>query len=1324
MPNNMKRVILVFVSLLLLLFYPTAQAQVNNDNKINMQAVLVQGWGKISAETAGGGSNPTFIGKIANDTDGSGTLLLNTAYSTSHLTILNSGVATIGNPPTLVDEWGPVYNSSMGVITGSTSNKFDFSVMSWETDYYREDGQARYQLINCGSEWCTDDNSAWMWSIRTPKLYIGSSEWFQQELDIGSNESKFRMKFAWRYEKGNTGYDALDFGDLSYVSGQRTHVNSNKQPSGASSSLYYADYWGTAFPGTQSFTAGKDVTYEFEISNSKTVVISTDFPETDFDTHIHLISLAEDGTSYSYIVGDDDDGSGTKSIITRDLCPGDYAVVVEGHFSYDQGDFKIGIQASNRLPNPGIVTASEASLRSSKTICPNTAIGTLYGWVAGTAICGGSLNYQWQKSTNNGGWTNISGATSTNLSSTGNIGGSTSVRFRRAVSEGVGGNTAYSNIITLTPFVVNATSGGSIGSSTNVPIPQEFQQVLTSNTLGAALPVPVYSWEKKIGQGSFQTIPFLTSSNYPMPELTETAIYRRKTMSNCPGNNTVFAYSEEITVGVTDPSGVFSGTVTSDKGAPVAGVTIAARRTQAVPGGLVNKTYTTLTGADGTYTLEGLYFGPEVTGAEATFEVAPSKGDHIFDFASLDKQLTNNVPATTANFKDLTVFSVEGKIYQLCATCDGASVTNPDTMALKDVGFKIFPGTFNVAGAFTYVEADSINAFAFKTAADGKYSITLDDQGYYKVIPKYKNHFFAKPDSIINVGMGTNVETAIQSINFADTSTNVISGLVKADCDQYIGRAVLQFTQQIKSGNSYVAGNFIKKYTTNLSSGFYETRLPASTYAVSVTDIIDIPENTNDVPLYSQDEIVDQFFSNTNFFPADSMRKDLSVADSTFNLTFHEKPQIAVIEFDGPNCKPALKLFPIVEQGIPTIIKLGVFQGNPEKSVSYKGNTVFGCPVENDTLRILTNIESGSGIEDTVLVTDEGYVDFNIIPGEPTISGNYAKQFQLDFDDKYGREGGNASKNDVTPVVTGSKIIGNDFVTTSPEIPFLILRDPPGSQSFSFREANTTTEIATSFSTKRTNAKDVWIDVKLGAKFEAGLGVSYESAFWGNLKGGFALTSTNSSSTESITSTTNSNYYSTSAAGIPGDQGDVYYGGALNFLQAAVIEIEFVPDSCKFTSSTNMILAPDGFKTQYAYTEYAIRTEVIPDLETLRDQPSTSANDKRKWTNQINIWQNILDYNARLKAEAKHEYNLSFDSGIGPLTSTVSTSATKVNYIEFEMETDSTLAAEIGMELGGSGLSEGGTISLRMARGGSTTNTTMKETVTGFTIQDGPEGGG
>lgn len=1300
--KNMKKLLLICSALAMLFQSQRAQAQVSNDNTINMQAVLVAGWGKISAETAGGGSNPTFIGKIANDTDDTGTLLLNTAYSTSHLTILNSGVAKIANPATLIDEWGPDYNSSMGVIIGSTSNRFDFSVMSWETDFYREDGQARYQLINCGADYCTDDNPGSDYSIRTPKSYASSSEWYPEERTI-NNGSKYEMKLAWRYEKGNSGYDALDFGDLSNVSGQRTHVNSNKQPSGASPSLFYSDYWGTTFPGTQSFTAGKDVTYEFEISNAKTVVITTDFAETDFDTHIHLISLAEDATTYSYIVGDDDGGSGTKSIITRDLCPGDYAVVVEGHYSSSQGDFKIGIQASNRLPNPGTVTASGGSLISSKTICPNTAIGILYGWVAGTAVCGGSLNYQWQKSTNNGGWTNISGATSTSLSSTGNIGGSPSVRFRRAVSEGASGNTAYSNIITVTPYVVSATSAGGITGGGNIPYFQEVVSTVSSTATGAGSPGISYSWYQSIDNGLTwkSASPNQVTTNFNVPsvsnmgltgpeEINLTSIqYKRRTTSTC--NDAVFVETTPETFNVIQANGRIQGTVFDRNGASPGpnGIKVYALRTTTVEGGIVDKLDSSITTNGGQFNIPNLYYGRKDIGStdQATYVVTPYKELHGFDPENQTVVLDKDNFDRTLTFKDTTGYLIKGFVTQECPDCDGATLAE-NTDFLKSVSLKI-DGT----------------ALGDSTGITGQYALIREDVGTYAIKPEFETHQFDPVQQSVSVGTNSVI---VEGINFRDTTTHVISGNVVLDttgCPQTeLGEVEITFTKILDPGKGITR---IKRTITTNSQGYYSVRLPAGKYRAEVQNINNVPSGKG--------LVAGEMLSFLNAYP-DSIRvRDITNKDTTMSFVYYEAPQIRVIGLNPPPCDSTTnpwEEYTIFEQGVPKPFTVAIYRGDPLKN----------CLALSDTLKMATNIQVEAGDEKIDTLVQNGTISLSLIGGEPnTVPPDYLKTLSFAFKDRWGRSATNVV---LKPIVTGIRASTGSFLTVSPEIPFLILRDPPGDLSSSFLESNSTIETASSYEFGDATEIGTWVEAKVGAKFEAGIGFSTESEFYGSLGGSLSATKSNKNAKEVIETISNTTKFSTddgTSSGIVGESGDVFVGAALNLKYSKVLEVIYDADSCLFKTKKSFMMADSGFATTYVYTESHIKNTLLPILRDARNlEPNQAKKDSA--SNQIKVWEQTLQRNQDLKKASIFDKNYSFDGAAGPIEESITTSSSASINIEFDLELDANLAIELGMEVGGSGLKGGSNVRMRKTIGNSKTNTALVSTTAGFKLDDDDAG--
>ncbi len=66
-----------------------------------------------------------------------------------------------------------------------------------------------------------------------------------------------------------------------------------------------------------------------------------------------------------------------------------------------------------------------------------------------------------------------------------------------------------------------------------------------------------------------------------------------------------------------------------------------------------------------------------------------------------------------------------------------------------------------------------------KTDENGDYALDFNEADMYTIKQKYMNHVFV--DSMIAVYVGDLVE--IPNVNFIDTLTRVISGVVKAGCE-------------------------------------------------------------------------------------------------------------------------------------------------------------------------------------------------------------------------------------------------------------------------------------------------------------------------------------------------------------------------------------------------------------------------------------------------------------------------------------------------------------------------------------------------------------
>lgn len=1267
--------VLVTIGCLLMIAVNDVAAQLVDDY-YNIEVHFTQGYGQIGSDPCCVNQRPeqTWIATARNDTDSNPTTLFSTA------------AGAVNTPNTCytqnrwTDEWGDVVSQRMGLIYGNTTGRFDYHILAWEDDE--------------GDRCVADNGDDNLHSFASNRYVLSSpgSQWTPWEDDISFNgaltPAKIRAKYTWRHLRGDRG-NPLDFGTI--TSGTKTHINNNRStPAGADTYLGYRNDWS----GT-GFTTGNDVTYKFTISQSKKVTLSTDYPETTTGTDpIGYTSLTLLNSSQSVIATNTP--YFTRSIVTKDLCPGTYYVVVEGFNNFYTGKFKLGVTAQALNVTAGAIVSPTVS-----TICPGEAISVIPNSVAATSTLGG-ITYEWYRRIYENGspvtdWQHITsagnGASSTNLGTL--SAGQTAAIYRRASDCGSQANSNQIEISTHNRTLI----AGSISGATSLPFPQEITENMLNSTANAsASPAQIITWERSTNGGLTWTGASGSNSgqSYTIPtDLSATTKFRRKVANACNGigGYNGAAYSNEQEVKVIIPNGELQGKVSSRAGSGVNNVTLSLKRTTPVPGGEPNKTYTTTTGTDGTYSFGGIYYGEtsSVGGGTADFVITPSKGDHVFDPISLNRTFNFQTPTLPdANFTDESVFSITGNVVQKCATCVGGTVANPKTCPIKDVEFLI-----------------NDQYLGNKSIVDGTYTVSVNEQGNYNIKPRFLTHEFEPDVRVVAVGE----DLAIPNVNFVDTTTHVISGFVKAGCDQYMGRAELTFSQVLPDVNGNpVSPCFVHNITTNQGSGFYSIRLPAGKYKVSVNSVSDLQLQAG----FNSGEISDFI----NALPTDSLVRDITVKDTTMNLIFEEKPMIDVVGLEGPCSGSALagaqdlSNNPIFAQSQERAFTVRVFQGNPAKQ----------CPARDDTLTITTNIQVQDVNEQFDSLTVNGLKTMTLVGGEPNIIAPYHKTLNFEFEDVWGRK---APSLNLTPVVTGIRSTTGSFVTVTPEIPLLILRDPPGDQSSSYWQQNTTIETATSFFAAEELSTSTWAKVKIGAEFEAGFGITTETSVWGEIGANLDVSGTSKDGNEVILATAIDQFYSTSTddnSEIVGEGGDVYIGAAMNLKTAYVIEILFSPDTCSFYRKKRMIIANDGFATTYMYSENHILNTLIPTLTGIKNNPANTPAETANFENQINVWKQIVDNNEELKRKAKFEKNISFDGGSGPQTSSITSSSTGVSTIEFALAIDTELAAELGLEIAGSGVSTGVTVNFKMETGGSTTNTQTQSTTTGFTIDDNDPG--
>lgn len=203
----------------------------------------------------------------------------------------------------------------------------------------------------------------------------------------------------------------------------------------------------------------------------------------------------------------------------------------------------------------------------------------------------------------------------------------------------------------------------------------------------------------------------------------------------------------------------------------------------------------------------------------------------------------------------------------------------------------------------------------------------------------------------------------------------------------------------------------------------------------------------------------------------------------------------------------------------------------------------------------------------------------------------------------------------------GTQTAGDEFVTFGPEVPEYVLRDPPGSNSQATREVGSTKTEKSSWAWTLGSEAHTKDNIYLGAKFSIGIGVSTATDIENNTTAGFKANIGGGNSGYQTITTTNTKEWSTTDDFqiAPGAPSDVYIGTSRNLQYGIAEELAIIPqDLCSevqciggngsqpdpsftFGKRYGLSIVPGGYQTQFQFTEYAIKNNILPDLVNLRN---------------------------------------------------------------------------------------------------------------------------
>jgi hypothetical protein len=358
------------------------------------------------------------------------------------------------------------------------------------------------------------------------------------------------------------------------------------------------------------------------------------------------------------------------------------------------------------------------------------------------------------------------------------------------------------------------------------------------------------------------------------------------------------------------------------------------------------------------------------------------------------------------------------------------------------------------------------------------------------------------------------------------------------------------------------------------------------------------------------------------------------------------------------------------------------------------------CDQVSGTLTINDNI---SDLTQQELEYTNGSATYKLSVGVPNIleggSFPFQKNIQIVAEDQFQRLGDDV----VYAYVTGNKPRNVDFSTTSPEIPFLILRSPPGDGSFTYLEEGETFTNSMKLELASDLENEIYGELSLGGKvvteagtpfFSTQLDIETNKTTTGSLTYGSSMTSSTEMVQEISTSQT--------IATVPG-QGDVYVGGAMNILYGItdVLKIE----GCDVELSEDITFYPDGFETTFIYSEEFITGTVIPELDNIGD------------TDGADMWKQIIIMNHILKKRAKFQENISFDAGSVLSRSSTETVTSNLTY-ETSVFIEPSIGNSFGVEVNGNGFTAGKNTKMRVQMGQSSNSTLVRERTIGYELSD------
>lgn len=647
----------------------------------------------------------------------------------------------------------------------------------------------------------------------------------------------------------------------------------------------------------------------------------------------------------------------------------------------------------------------------------------------------------------------------------------------------------------------------------------------------------------------------------------------------------------------------------------------------------------------GAYTdANGSYFIPFIPylGVGDNFTITPSLGTHDFSPSNTTLYISGAAPNFSGiDFIDNSSFRVTGSVKFKSTSCfekevlvriDGDVVIQNGSPVMTDVngqydiqvpigphvitvtktGHVFSEGRFPATGAWDFQQNENLNSFIDSTLITvvGKVAGGGEQAALFSGMGKGKNNIGRAKIRLVSQQGGGCLDTII--------STDPVTG---------------EYSVQLPPMNFEIPDFRID---SNLSILFNNnTLLSLSNNPPAQIEIDTVFETISGIRRIVQiDTVQYNVIRDFVYYNAPS----LNVLDENFGQLYGTDT-ITISEGDSNLNIPASSLglrYPIFEENEPYKWNISAFEVYENKDGL---TSVFdSVPLSEGKFVINNQLSAEESVEFNITPNDEfdGIQNYEFQAGQANTSQDatvpaysFSKTFELSLvTPNVATVVWQPNSGDGTPsplfrgVVFGGRALGNSFATAGPDVVTMILRDPPGTNSFAAWEANVTN--TNTFSMENSGGLGLELNKKvlLGTEFTVGLGYSTKTDIENSLNSETKVEVSVGGSGEFIEE------YSTTVGIQTGDgdeavgaNADLFFGRSMNmdFGLAQIITLIDTancgsgPNVCfgsvlthngrgfKIGSTNSMFAVPGGYGTEFVFTQAGIENSVIPKLQNLRD---------------------------------------------------------------------------------------------------------------------------